>query len=243
MVQNSSFAPVCKHIEVATNVKASSAKAKKAFQILSNLLSLSPDFNLTSYITIHPRMYRTSIHTLKYYQVILARISLGIGMTFFKGRHLSSGKAIKHHHNAQQTTENSLFVIKSLDRGREICLPRSTILHATSSINNCQMRGCNLVTQEHHHQGLTTLHCLMQVLGTTPRFCLPRSQQCTLYHAFIKKVKCCPCITFRRPSVRIGLRIVKMFSIRKKNYYTFYVLSFGYWPSLLFSNSIIWILA
>ena len=98
-------------------------------------------------------------------------------MTFFKGRHLSSGKAIKHHHNAQQTTENSLFVIKSLDRGREICLPRS---HATSSINNCQMRGCNLVTQEHHHQGLTTLHCLMQVLGTTPRFCLPRSQQCTI---------------------------------------------------------------
>ena len=42
------------------------------------------------------------------------------------------------------------------------------------------MRGCNLVTQEHHHQGLTTLHCLMQVLGTTPRFCLPRSQQCTI---------------------------------------------------------------
>ena len=31
MVQNSSSAPVCKHIEVATNVKASSAKAKKGF--------------------------------------------------------------------------------------------------------------------------------------------------------------------------------------------------------------------
>ena len=53
-------------------------------------------------------------------------------MTFFKGRHLSSGKAIKHHHNAQQTTENSLFVIKSLDRGRDMpaaCMPPSSVLY------------------------------------------------------------------------------------------------------------------
>ena len=39
---------------------------------------------------------------------------------------------------------------------------------------------------------------------------LTKGQQ---YHAFILKVKCCPSITFRRPSFRIGLRIAKMFCI------------------------------
>ena len=60
---------------------------------------------------------------------------------------------------------------------------------------------------------ISTLPIVQLSFNTRSRF----DQRSMVYHVFNKNVKRCPSTTFRRLSTRIGLRIAKMFCIRKEN--------------------------
>ena len=66
---------------------------------------------------------------------------------------------------------------------------------------------------------INTLPIVQLSFNTRSRF----DQRSMVYHVFNKNVKRCPSTTFRRLSTRIGLRIAKMFCIRKENKMSFFL--------------------
>ena len=134
------------------------------------------------------------------------------GMQDCRAREAYLSSSIKALYNKERVFCCLLCIMMMFD-----CLARTEVTPLKKCHANAQTYSCQyyLVVLQSMYQKkyISTLPIVQLSFNTRSIF----DQRSMVYHVFNKNVKRCPSTTFRRLSTRIGLRIAKMFCIRKEN--------------------------